>query len=255
MNEHDLIRHDLQADADLPYGAPDLDAIMRTGRGLRRRRTATAVSAAALVLVTVTGVALTIDRPTAGNGTVTPVADAPSVVTTTPESPPPTPEPTRATAAPIPEQNFRTGLQLDGGGELVMRVHAVEHPQLPQTRFGIAACRLDSGGATQVLIVTNETDVSDVAPGFHAIEAPMNVKDTLVPEFGYYAGPAERITGVVPGAGTVEAGTAVAKVAGTMIVLFWFDPAVTGPEPVADLRALDENGKDLPGGDTRAGRG
>ena len=46
-------------------------------------------------------------------------------------------------------------------------------------------------------VMANETEGSDKAPGFHAVQGSMEIDQGVTPTFGYYAGPAAKITGEV----------------------------------------------------------
>nr|BFE69312.1 hypothetical protein GCM10020092_026130 [Actinoplanes digitatis] len=100
------------------------------------------------------------------------------------------------------------------------------------------------------MVVTNEVEGRDRAPGFHAVQGGMEVEGEPTPSFGYYAGDAARITARAGGR------TVVAKVAAwskdRRIKFFWFDPAT---EAVANLKAFDRGGRALPAGNNQVGVG
>ncbi|MFI9449418.1 hypothetical protein [Amycolatopsis sp. NPDC052450] len=137
-----------------------------------------------------------------------------------------------------------TGVQGDGG-ELVFYGVKVDLEQLPRTTFGIMAGRRAADGKVTAGTVANEFSGSDKAPGFHAVSGGING----YPSFGYYAGPAAKITAKVDGKG-VTAHQAVWSV-DPGIVVFWFD---SGADPL-ELAAFDADGKELPAGDTGVGHG
>lgn len=173
-------------------------------------------------------------------------------------------------AGPVTPQLVATGLRVPGG-EFVLRVHGLSSSGLPQTRFGVMLGLRDGAGAVEDLIAINEVQGSDVAPGFHSVQAPTTVNGLDAPEFGYYAGPAAKITGKAPSGATIEAARADITVLGSQIVLFWFDPTLAGPCTVADsmdpsydpnacditgLAAVDASGAALPAGpDAAPGHG
>ncbi|WP_051799556.1 hypothetical protein [Catenuloplanes japonicus] len=138
-----------------------------------------------------------------------------------------------------------TGLTAPAG-ELVLTVQEVTEAQLPQTRFGVMLGVRSPSGQVEDLIMANEAGLPDVEAGFHAVQAPATINGTPTPEFGYYAGPAARVTGKTPAGTTIEA-TPLAPIElfGTPVVLFWFDPAVTGPcgddQPGVSLKSNSDN--------------
>ncbi|WP_206784054.1 hypothetical protein [Amycolatopsis sp. MtRt-6] len=137
-----------------------------------------------------------------------------------------------------------------GFGDVVFYGVPVRIPQLPETTFGIMAGARDAAGGLTNLVATNETSGSDKAPGFHAVSGGMTVNGHEVPSFGYYYGPAAKITGRIWGT------TGVAHQArwseDPNVVVFWFDPGVADPE---NLQAFDAAGTELPAGDTGVGHG
>jgi hypothetical protein len=105
----------------------------------------------------------------------------------------------------------------------------------------------NSAGHVSNGVEANEFTGSDVAPGFHAVEAPTTVNGQAVTEFGYYAGPAVKITGTV-GGNTVQADQAQWSV-NPRIVVFWFSPqADPSGADVAGLAAFNAQGQPLPAG-------
>ena len=93
-------------------------------------------------------------------------------------------------------------------------------------------------------------DGSDRAPGFHAVSGAMNVEGDDIPAFGYYAGPATKIT-----AGGVRARQAVWS-EDPGVVVFWFHPADV-PEnfTASNPAAFDRAGRKLPTGHSEVGVG
>ncbi|WP_181773107.1 hypothetical protein [Amycolatopsis pittospori] len=137
-----------------------------------------------------------------------------------------------------------TGVQ-SGAGELVFYGVKVDVEQLPETTFGITAGHRSANGKVNAAITTNEFQGSDKSPGFHAVSGGLNG----VPSFGYYAGPAAKITAKVNGK-AVTAHQAAWSV-DPNIVVFWFD---SDADPL-HLAAFDASGKKLPKGNTDVGHG
>jgi hypothetical protein len=134
-------------------------------------------------------------------------------------------------------------------GELVFYAVPVDHPDtLPDVHFGVMAGLRDAKGLT-ALVVTNETTGSAEAPGFNAVTGGMTVKGIPVPSFGYYAGPAAKITATVAGRQVRAHQATWSQDLG--IVFFWFDSAA---DP-ARLTAVDAAGRTLPTGRTGVGHG
>ncbi|WP_103355074.1 hypothetical protein [Amycolatopsis sp. CA-128772] len=237
MNDLGDFRAALRQPPDQPFAEPDLARIMRDGTRLRRRRrvltgTAGIAAAAAVVLVIVFAVQLRQPPPA-------PVAQPPAPVSVTP-APPPT------TSRPPEEQPLGavvgTGIRTPAG-EIVFFARALDVPQLPKVRFGLVA-GFRTGDSLQALLATNETRGSDVSFGFHATDGGEVVHEQLIPVFGYFAGPAARITTTVHGK-TVEARLAT-WTADPTVVIFWFDPAeVPDAAVLTPLIAYDANGKRL----------
>ncbi|WP_410658530.1 hypothetical protein [Amycolatopsis sp. lyj-112] len=137
-----------------------------------------------------------------------------------------------------------TGVRGDAG-ELVFYGVKVDVEQLPETTFGIMAGHRSADGKVTAGTVANEFKGSDKAPGFHAVSGGLNG----IPSFGYYAGPAAKITAKINGK-TVTAHQAAWSV-DPKIVVFWFDSA----NDPAGLAAFDASGKKLPAGNTGVGHG
>jgi hypothetical protein len=135
-------------------------------------------------------------------------------------------------------------------GELVFFAVRVHNRQLPGDTFGLVGAYQNRAGHLSSAVETNETTGSDVSAGFHAIEAPING----LPEFGYYAGPAAKITGTVGGR-TIRAATARWSV-NKKIVIFWFRPTDdSGGLEVTNLAAFTAHGTKLPAGHSGVGQG
>lgn len=139
-------------------------------------------------------------------------------------------------------------------GELVFWFRTLAIAELPQTPFGVTAGCRDAAGRLRALVTTNETEGAADAPGFHAIQAATGVEGQDVPLFGYYAGPAAKITADFDGE-TVQARQAVWD-RNPAIVVFWFDPQAggAGSDP-KNFAAFDRDGQRLPTGNGSVGRG
>ncbi|HET6709367.1 hypothetical protein [Amycolatopsis sp.] len=234
MNDLEDFRAALRQPPDEPFAEPDLAKIMAGGARLRRRRrvltgTAGVAAAAAVVLVVVFAVQLRQPAPA-------PVAQPPSPALST------------ASPAPAAEQPIGdvvgTGIRTrDGDGEVVFYARALDLPELPDIRFGLVA-GVRSGTSLQSLLVTNEFRGSDRSFGFHATDGGEIIGDQVIPVFGYFAGPAAKITTTVHGQ-TVEARLAKWS-ADPNVVIFWFNPdAVPDSAVLTPLIAYDADGERL----------
>jgi hypothetical protein len=203
---------------------------------MKKRLVIAGTVVAACGALTVSGVLTVANAETAPVAPVAPVAAA--VVAAAPVSPPPT-------RVAVPEHEVLGDVIPSGLGDLVFYGVKVHEPRLPHTTFGIMAGTRDAGGLKD-LVVANETNGSDKAPGFHAVTGGLNVDGQDVPSFGYYAGPAAKIT--------ARSGVAhqARWSADPNIVVFWFDPGTAEPE---GLKAFDTAGNELPTGDTGVGHG
>lgn len=237
MNDLDDFRAALRQPPDEPFAEPDLAKIMADGTRIRRRRrvltsAAGVAAAAAVVLVVVFAVQLRQPAPA-------PVAQPPSPASVTPT----TGATTGATPAERPIGDVvGTGIHTRRG-EIVFFARAVELPELPDTHFGLVA-GFRSGQALQSVLMTNEVRGSDRSFGFHATDGGELSGDEVIPVFGYFAGPAARITTTVHGQ-TVEASTAK-WTEDPNVVIFWFDrAAVPNSAVLTPLIAYDAAGKRL----------
>jgi len=137
-----------------------------------------------------------------------------------------------------------------GSGDWVLYGKEVDEKVLPKTHFGIMAGRRTSGGALTEDVMTNETSGSDRAPGFHAVQGSMHVNGRQTPTFGYYVGPAKKITGKAHGK-KVTAGLATWS-EDPSVHIFWFAPSVQG---IGNLAAFDKAGRKLITGHSGIGVG
>jgi hypothetical protein len=154
---------------------------------------------------------------------------------------------------------IRSGMRAEKGEWVFYAVPLTS--EVPGATFGVMAGRRLPTGEIIGTVVVNETSGSDRSPGFHAVEGAMDVDGEPTPAFGYYAGPAARITATVKGR-TVTARQA-AWSRDRSIVIFWFDlkdvraKATHSKKDAGDtsgipdsLKAFDRAGKTLPVGDT-----
>jgi hypothetical protein len=232
MNNLDRLRDDLRAEPAAPLPVIDLDGVMRAGRRIRHRRRVSVAAAAGLLVAVIGGASIGVaglrqDRPVAPQHAVSP---SPS-------------------ASATGRQTVPTGVHVSGG-EIVLYAVPLSSPDLPGVSFGLTAGVRSGSGAVRGLVTMNETSGSDHSPGFHAVAAPSTHNGVAVPQFGYYAGPAVKITGRVGGE-VVRAGSAA--LGREDIVVFWFGPAARGT--VTGLTAYDRTGRKLPTGSNAPGGG
>jgi hypothetical protein len=240
MMDLDTLRSGLRAAPERPLAAVDIDQVMVRGRRLRLRRRLVAGGGTGVLAAAVLAVS-------AGAGWFTPPAPRPDPIGQAPPANSVAPSP--GTLGDV----VRTGIR-PAGAEVVLYAVAISEPSLPGIHFGVLAGQRDAAGRITGLVESNEVTGSDRSPGFHAVQAPTETSGVRVPEFGYYVGPAVRITGSVGGR-PVEAKQAVWSEDAT-VVLFWFDPAdaPAGSEP-SGLTAWDAAGQALPAGNASAGHG
>jgi hypothetical protein len=104
----------------------------------------------------------------------------------------------------------------------------------------------DASGAIAPDLLSHETDGAADAAGFHARTAAIRSDGRLLPEFGYYVGPADRIAREVPGGSTVVAHQAQWGLRPDVVV-FWF-PDLPPETPEGAITAYDATGAVLPAG-------
>jgi hypothetical protein len=149
----------------------------------------------------------------------------------------------------------RLGAVVDAGfaakeGAWVFYAVSVDIEAVPGTRFGVMAGRRLADGTIADVVLANEVEGADRAPGFHAGQAGMVVDGEQSPSFGYYVGAAAKITARAGGR-TVTARQA-AWSEDAAVRFFWFDPRAGA---VSDLRAYDSAGRRLPAGQDRVAVG
>ena len=136
------------------------------------------------------------------------------------------------------------------GGEWLLYAERFVNAELPDTHVALALGVPGAYGRPNTLVTANETKGSDRSPGFHAVEATMRVGGRTTPTFGYYVGPATRITS------SLRARTVTAHLAtwseDPSVVVFWFAPGTRSPKKLA---AYGEDGRRLPAGDHGVGVG
>jgi hypothetical protein len=156
-----------------------------------------------------------------------------------------------ATSSTPAAPDIPTGI-MAGDAELVFSFRDLSDPDLPQTTFGLQAGWRDAAGVVTPSVLTNEFDGPDDGPGFHGRQAATEVNDRVVPEFGYYVGPATRIVRAV--GGSTQVGRQAVWDRRPGIVVFWF-PDTTPDGPDGTVTAYDAAGAELPGGHDQLGRG
>jgi hypothetical protein len=228
MNDLDDLRTALHEPPDFTPRPVDLDAVLAAGGRIRRRRRSTVGAAAALTVVALlvgggqllTRTASDGTRGSSGTGGVPAVAPAePGVI--------------------------RTGLETRGGEWVITAEPATE---VPGTTFGFMLGRSAGGGPAEPWVMTNETEGDEKAPGFHAVQGGMTVNGLDTPTFGYYVGPAAKITARVGGRAVTADMTPWPE--DNSVKVFWIESADVG-----DLAAYDRNGKKLPQGNAGIGVG
>jgi hypothetical protein len=209
----------------------DLDGVMAAGGRLRRRRRLAVGSASALTVVALlVGGSQLLNRDAAPS---TPAA-APGVVA-------------KPSQPGVLGEVIDTGLLANGAEQVIYGVPVKDGPKRPDVDFGFMAGRRLPDGSLKGDVMVNETDTSARAPGFRGPEGPMQVEDITVPAFGYYVGPATRITVIADGREVTAQQAPWSE--DPSVIVFWFDPAQAAPDKeLLDLTAYDKDGKKLPAG-------
>ncbi|MFI7599447.1 hypothetical protein [Actinoplanes sp. NPDC049681] len=240
MTDLDDLKDAMHSPPDFEPRPLDLGAVMAAGGRLRRRRrlAVAATSAAAVLVLLVGGSQLTrLGGEDHGTGPA-----RPQVAAARPSGPV-SAEPTGDVLGDV----IATGLTTSTGEPVVLWFKPIDDEAIPGTSFGLTVGRRTAGGALKSEVLTNESEGSDKAPGFHATEAPMEVDGFDSPAFGYYSGAhAARITVLADGH-RVDASLAPWS-GDPSIIAFWFDPAQVAPGArLTKLTAYDADGKALPG--------
>jgi len=240
MTDLDTLRRALRARPAADLGRLDIGQIMLQGGRVRRRRRILAASGGAVLAAVLAAVVISAGLPGRPGREPHPV---PALA--------PGHSADRGRNAPYGAV-ISTGIR-DSAGELVFYAVKVHTAQLPQTTFGVMGGYRKAGKLTAD-VESNEFSGPDTAPGFHAVQSPTSANGHPVPEFGYYAGPAVKVTGVVNGQ-RIQAGHARWSVNRT-IVIFWFSPRDNpGAHTVTGLAAYNAQGKLLPAGHSSPGVG
>ncbi|WP_433538555.1 hypothetical protein ACQPZK_13110 [Micromonospora sp. CA-249363] len=249
MNELDRLREAMRA-TERPDAVIDLARVMRDGRRLRTRRRVTGAAAATLAAGLVAVTAVTVDasgsRDPAPAEPASPAAVASPSVGVAPTSDEPTPPPTQARGVPHPKP---LGQVIDSGtghgtDRRVYFFVAVTVPAAPEVTIGLAAGRRAADGTVSTDILVNDVEGADRSPGFHQIGYDESESVFPVPTFGYFVGPAARITGTVDGR-QVDA-TLARWSLDKQVVIFWFDPTTLPPGKRLDgIVARDGAGRRL----------
>lgn len=241
MTDIETLRSALRDTPAEEFAAPDIGAIMTKGKRIRRRRRlatgAGGVAAAAVTVLVIAG-AVALREPARQQAPLPPAASAPA------SSSSPAPSITSAPVDPPLGEVFPLGVTGEGRREMVIYASAIDEPALPKIKFGLHIAYRNADGTYDVLLATNEVNGSDRSYGFHATDGGELIRGTFVPVFGYFAGPAVRITSTVRGK-PVEAKTAVWS-EDPSVVLFWFDQAdVASSDVLTPLIAYDAKGQRL----------
>ncbi|MEC3980535.1 hypothetical protein [Amycolatopsis sp. H20-H5] len=226
MNDLESLRSALHEQPSEPQPPLDLGLIMAKGKQIRRRRRLVAGGggvAAAAAVVAIVFAAAQLRQP----ANTTTAAQPPALVTSSAASPS-----VVAPAAPSPPESnlplgevVSTGIK-DKAGEVVFYGVKVDLPvDLPGVGFGVMAGHRNTAGQLTTELECNETRGSDRSPGFHCVDGgETSPQGTVIPVFGYFAGPVARITTTAHGK-TVQARLAPWS-KDPQVVFFWFDPAL-----------------------------
>jgi hypothetical protein len=251
MSHLDDLKDAMATPPDFAAQPVDLATIMKAGGRVRRRRrlAVSAASGLAVAALLVGGAQLTGLAAGPGPGTGFPAAGGGSPTTQPAPSAPAsaaTPASTPASADnPPPFGQVVT----TGTGKWVLYAVAIDDNKLPKVTFGLMAGLRAADGTITAVVETNEIAGSDRSAGFHAIEGSMNADGRDTPAFGYYVGPAVKITGVVGGKPrTAGMGTWSED---SSVHFFWFAPKAS----VSKLAAYDKNGHRLPAGNNSVAMG
>ena len=232
MNDLDDLRAALHEPPGFTPRPVDLATVMRTGGRIRRRRRLTigATTGLAVVALLIGGNVL-VQRIAPDGGGGLPVAAQPSTAS--------------SSAAAVAPKVIRTGLT-EGGGEWVLYPKPIDDAALPEITFGLMLGRSIKGGEPVDAVMSNETSGFDRSPGFHAVQGRMEIDQGVTPTFGYYVGPATKITAK---AGSKKLTAEQAPLDDT-IQVFWFDAG-----NLKNLTAYAADGRKLPAGNARPGVG
>ncbi|WP_326567602.1 hypothetical protein VSH64_38125 [Amycolatopsis rhabdoformis] len=245
MTDLDKLRSALHEAPEQPFAAPDLGRIFTEGRRIRRRRRIVTGAGAVVGVVAVVGIvfgAVALRTP----AEPVPVAAAPhGPASASTEAPPPSSTAPPTAVDQLPKSMIQPyGDVIPSGidtttGRVVFYATKIDDSPLPDVHFGLMAA-LQTKTGFQPLYASNEIRGSDRSFGFHATAGGLTTADTWVPVFGYFAGPAVKITSTVHGK-PVVAQTAQWSV-DPNVVVFWFNPKEVPSSAV--LTPLVAYGKD-----------
>jgi len=243
MTDLETLRSALREPPAEGFAEPDLGAIMTKGRRIRRRRRlatgAGGVAAAAVTVLVIVG-AVALREP--AQQPLPPAASAPA-------APAPIPAPASPSVTSAPSDSplgdvIPLGYQGEGGRELVIYASEIDEPSMPDVRFGLQVAYRNDAGGYEALLAANEFKGSDRSFGFHAVDGGDLIRGTFVPVFGYFSGPAVRVTSTVRGK-PVEA-KVIPWSEDPSVVIFWFNPGqVESPYVLTPLVAYDAKGQRL----------
>ncbi|SEO89400.1 hypothetical protein [Amycolatopsis saalfeldensis] len=228
MTDLDGLRAALAEPPAEAFAAVDVARVMRLGRRRRRYRRLASGAAALAAVAAVAGLLAGVQQ---WRAPAPPAIGAPPAVLPTP----PTTSDSRQIGAVI-----GTGA-VDADGEVVLYLRAFEPDRYlpaPEVRpYELVLGHRTPKGVTAEVVAGSPAGV----PGFRALTAGRPGRD--VPFYGYYAGPARRVTAEAGGL-IYTAETAVVDQAG--VTVFWFPRKDT--KPLAALPALPMNAYDGQGG-------
>ncbi|WIX76468.1 hypothetical protein QRX50_34075 [Amycolatopsis carbonis] len=222
MTDLEALRGVLAEPPPVEFSAVDLADVMRRGRRRRRLRRLSAAAATVVVLVGVVVGAQLLRTPGAPAVTTLAVTAA---------------QPERRAAAPIGEV---VGTKIeDPEGEVVLFFERA--PAGPDSSpYQLVLGHRKGDGITAELATGSRSS----APGFHALTAGRPGRD--LPLYGYYTGPATRITAEVGG---LMYGAEAQHVEALAVTVFWFprrDTTVLGGIVTLPMNAYSAAGDSLP---------
>ncbi|UMP02616.1 hypothetical protein [Amycolatopsis sp. EV170708-02-1] len=241
MTDLETLRSALREPPAEGFAEPDLGAIMTKGRRIRRRRRlATGAGGIAATVVTVLVIVGAVALREPARQPLPPAASAPVAPAPAPASPSIIEAPSVSPLGDV----IPLGLKGEGGRELVIYASEIDEPSMPDVRFGLQVAYRNSAGEYEALMAANEFKGSDRSFGFHAVDGGDLIRGTFVPVFGYFSGPAVRVTSTVRGK-PVEA-KVIPWSEDPSVVIFWFDGAqVESPYVLTPLVAYDAKGQRL----------
>jgi hypothetical protein len=234
VNDLDDLRDAMRTTPDFEPRSLDLAVVMAAGGRLRRRRRLAtgAASGLAVLALLVGGAQLLPARD--GPRPVAPAAPAPASASASAPA-------TDDASAEVLGEVVRTGLRV-GDAERVLWVTSTDPGPL-----GIMSGRRLADGSLRPDVLANETDDTGREAGFHAGQAAMVVDGSNTLAFGYYVGPATRITARASGRKIIAKQATWSE--DPSIVLFWFTPNQVKPGmELSGLTAYDSRGGKLPAG-------